>query len=1533
MALLNRAIGLSGKPKKLLTLQINSSLKKSKMWFVGLSSIFIAIPIILVLVSQTLKNFSGKEIVFNGGNYLYIIGCIFFISCTSFFKIIRNKPEENSELCQYRNRYIYPSSILTLKAIFLVMASLYTLHPLLNITEYLSNSDSCTWGISDEISGKNDVVNDWLNKHSFFLTKNRPYCNTFDKEDSSDKKYISLFPHTFNEILFILTLVLIVTIFFWIEYEWIIRPDQLARRDRSMSTGIRPSYFDDLNYDKLGLPIQKLNDINSAADNLSGDRKKYEKIRKEIRNVFQKYIKDNSEFRNHSREYESVTFLGFFNHFNLSTIVTTINLGFEELDHKSVIQAMLLGVREQYYRKFVSLRSPRVIIRTLFKVILAMILVADLAQNRFNLETEVEEVFNNKNYTKTFEVEDDEIGKEKKSQTINKYISSIPPLNQLKNNKNHILVGEFKKKLLVTKYCMALKVPKVLTNSNSQIIKEIDGYSYLPKLPKLMCELGGFYAETLLPILYFELVPIMLPEQAFFDKDILKPLFDIRVPYFKYNDTERMSFCVYHGFLFAFVFFLFRRVNRRAFEIIPYTFNLEKIDDLLNSLTSTTKIKRNIDFPTFARYVTALSGGSQESEKNIETEKLDPRIVELKFMNILEQLCYSRSLYFKPLTSGKGSPTIEITFIFDELDKLANDISSQQKQGNPDGNDSELHRLNLMKSLLSNMKRIITSSEARYIFLGGRLLHDDWLADGARRQPLLTSIFSDEIYLPALLTDANIDWFNPADSEPGNNKNAYYPLHERIEEYFAWQYYLSRIRYNYWSNRIWMPIFGLRERDARARSFIQTSYKNLKLKFSEIKGIENIRKLVPTTLYTIPIRSITTGEHLNCTIYSTREVSRLNSFIQFLAYRSAGNPKRLNELLGSFIISVDRAIPNKMALDKGFICQDVIYLPDHKVMRIQLIARVYQQLRKGFEEKIRGRDDKTIIALIYMSDFLFKFHARAFSWENLELIDELVHMHRGHDLRSLLHDLVEHYSDRYLHRIINGMYTYRFRSYFAKEIEYLSRHSEEEMAAFNFTLDEAQSLREHLEKLLTQKQEQKQDKFRESTDILGMLGELHEFYQEYERARYYYRSSINASHLITKEFVGDKIANGEHEIAILRAIYTNKKSGREALLAVQSWAPATLRLFLKIALTYEREHNDIEALNRFKLCINFAETMIQTFATMSIQEDANQSTGNNENSAYILEYLGLLFEPVFAYSWLLEKNSYTSGNSLNVMEQGVSNFEKLLIEINSKEELNFVRSQWNKKLGALCFYKGYAQANEKLYVEEARFYYTESAKSLSSYFRKHIYTHFKSKESKSFYEALLQNHYPSDYCLSVAECLGDLSESILAQITPSSLFENCSSQFENKLFEQTAIELIGIIDKWFFDCGNNDDSCLLNYLAQNYQQYISFNNLKVQVKFDLALNLSLVSSFYLLRSGNLESAGREAIHTLEVIAQYLKWYWQRSIMKSRLSITQNSDAFTVVILHILKKIIWCNHYLEQLFQKVRFPIHKHNNYLMGDLIP
>ena len=78
---------------------------------------------------------------------------------------------------------------------------------------------------------------------------------------------------------------------------------------------------------------------------------------------------------------------------------------------------------------------------------------------------------------------------------------------------------------------------------------------------------------------------------------------------------------------------------------------------------------------------------------------------------------------------------------------------------------------------------------------------------------------------------------------------------------------------------------------------------------------------------------------------------------------------------------------------------------------------------------------------------------------------------------------------------------FRFRSDFAREIDYLSKISKEEMAALNFTLDESQNL-----KGLYQETIRRGD--HENVDTISGLGELYEFDQDFEIARNYYRRAI-----------------------------------------------------------------------------------------------------------------------------------------------------------------------------------------------------------------------------------------------------------------------------------------------------------------------------------------------------------------------------------------------------------------------------------------
>ncbi|WP_425657133.1 hypothetical protein [Roseobacter sp. EG26] len=133
----------------------------------------------------------------------------------------------------------------------------------------------------------------------------------------------------------------------------------------------------------------------------------------------------------------------------------------------------------------------------------------------------------------------------------------------------------------------------------------------------------------------------------------------------------------------------------------------------------------------------------------------------------------------------------DLQFVFDELDKLSGVVDpdptvrivaeqDQQALLSERNCAYQLHRL------LSDMKRVISSAPARFIFVGGRALHDEWVRDQNRlrsSQPLLTSIFDHEIYLPSLLIDFSRARYDNA--LVGYSKHPNRALDLRIKEFLV----------------------------------------------------------------------------------------------------------------------------------------------------------------------------------------------------------------------------------------------------------------------------------------------------------------------------------------------------------------------------------------------------------------------------------------------------------------------------------------------------------------------------------------------------------------------------------------------------------------------------------------------------------------------------------------------------------------------------------------------------------------------------
>ena len=533
----------------------------------------------------------------------------------------------------------------------------------------------------------------------------------------------------------------------------------------------------------------------------------------------------------------------------------------------------------------------------------------------------------------------------------------------------------------------------------------------------------------------------------------------------------------------------------------------------------------------------------------------------------------------------------------------------------PEGDTYALHRL------LSDMKRIISSAPAKFIFVGNRLLHDEWAADQSRRQPLLTSIFDKEIYLPSLMLDHST-------SSNTYGDQTYTHLSMRIREYIVRRKQLADDVYKRVTKDRSSSLLALSRHDPS-----ETYY-----------SADNFRDNEVDTLYDwlgeIPVIDCEIG-----TVIKEEDkfwnTAFINSFVHFLTYRSAGNPKRLHELVNQFARPASR-FSNDNNLEKFPNCHHVLHFSNVDIFRVQLIGYIYMHIVERFETKLADRDDKVATALIYLLDFIMKFHPRAFSWETMERIDEMAHIHRTPGLRLILESLVNESSERLFHNLLNGMYAFRFRSELAKEIVYLSRISEEEGASFNFTLDEAQGLKASYIMALSKESDKDIDK-------TFALGNLYEYDEQYEDARKMYTQAISMLDEQLFHHVGKENSSSDIKtvypifpqldtVATLKLILSQDGDGALNTIWFSKWISYRLRLLLHMGLTYEISNNLETAKSEYMQARLLARAVIGIVASYPNVSNSDDKDKIVYNSAVdLIKHINVLYQPILAEAWISEK--------------------------------------------------------------------------------------------------------------------------------------------------------------------------------------------------------------------------------------------------------------------------------------------------------
>ena len=90
--------------------------------------------------------------------------------------------------------------------------------------------------------------------------------------------------------------------------------------------------------------------------------------------------------------------------------------------------------------------------------------------------------------------------------------------------------------------------------------------------------------------------------------------------------------------------------------------------------------------------------------------------------------------------------------------------------------------------------------------------------------------------------------------------------------------------------------------------------------------------------------------------------------------------------------------------------------------------------------------------------------------------------------------------------------------------------------------------------------------------LMAALGELHEFDQEYEMARHYYRGAVD---LLDRQFHG-QVASDLDAPALIETL-KGTRQGLEAAQLRAQWGMSRLRLMLQAALSYERASDNEHA--------------------------------------------------------------------------------------------------------------------------------------------------------------------------------------------------------------------------------------------------------------------------------------------------------------------------------------------------------------------
>lgn len=424
---------------------------------------------------------------------------------------------------------------------------------------------------------------------------------------------------------------------------------------------------------------------------------------------------------------------------------------------------------------------------------------------------------------------------------------------------------------------------------------------------------------------------------------------------------------------------------------------------------------------------------------------------------------------------------LDIIFIFDELDKIGHPSADDTSDVSPVRSmENELReRKRQMDHLLGAIKNFISTYDARFFFVAGREMLDSYQAERGSTSSLYESLFTRTFELPSLLTDAS-----------DNNREH---IHSMIETFVCRAILHPDIAIYLWSQS---PRSGYgvdRRRQAQL--------------FRDLRYAPFCLRTYHRYLHEV---GVDTGT-------ARRAVLILRNFIQFLTLHSWGNPKRLQSLFLSFTKSMEtvdwRQRDQATALSPPYgKVRTVLQFGLIDQQRIVLASNLYIQLYHVLGRQLASSGDKLAVSTMAAFQYILKFHRSPFSRYHLETMSETINIYRSPELKTMVDMLLSKVLRPHIRHIRHSHYRYRFNGYFEQEMRYISRVSDVESAAFNFSLDAtSQTKAKYLDELKLALDTRSSGATDTATiyELCMYLGDLFALEQSYNDARRYYQMAVD----------------------------------------------------------------------------------------------------------------------------------------------------------------------------------------------------------------------------------------------------------------------------------------------------------------------------------------------------------------------------------------------------------------------------------------